>query len=116
MEIPIAIRVPDQDIDALRELQEEVGSSDEIVIAHPFDGETVAQLFIVLSGASYPFFRSWLSSRAASRKSYSVVHNGTELSGYTADEVGNILKRLERAAPMIDAPEKSIDGKKKPRK
>lgn len=119
MEIPIAVRVPEEDIEELRKLQKGVGSTDEIVVAHPFDGEAVVQLVILLSGAGYPFFRSWLTYRATARKSYSVVHNGTELTGYTASEVDSILKRLDGAAPEsrasqpIEAEQKQV---KKPKK
>lgn len=101
MEITIAVRVPEDDVEALRVLRMELGSEDEIVTAHPFDGETVVQLLVVLVGASYPYFRSWLKSRATSRKSYTVVHDGTELTGYTAGEVESILNRLESAAPSL---------------
>lgn len=119
MEIPIAIRVPEEDIEELRKLQKGVGSTDEIVVAHPFDGETVVQLVILLSSAGYPFFRSWLTYRATARKSYSVVHNGTELTGYTASEVETILKRLDGAAPTpgesrsVEAEQKEVKNPKK---
>lgn len=96
MTLPIAIRVPQADRHDLEALLRSQGEDVEsISVSRPFDGESVVQAVVILSGVSYPFFRTWLNSRAASRKSFSIVRNGTEISGYTSTEAAKIIKELD---------------------
>jgi hypothetical protein len=99
MNLPIAVRVPETDRADLESLMAEVDAdADSISAARPFDGETVVQGVLVLSGVVYPYFRSWLTQRGSARKSFSVIHNGTELKGYTREEALAILEKLDRTA------------------
>lgn len=96
MTLPIAIRVPQADRADLEALLLSQGEDVEsIAVSRPFDGESVVQAVVILSGVSYPFFRTWLNSRTASRKTFSIVRNGTEISGYTSAEAAKIIKELD---------------------
>ncbi|MBF4580782.1 hypothetical protein [Frigoribacterium sp. VKM Ac-2530] len=95
----IAVRVPEQDAADLADLLTVSGSNEEVVVARPFDGETVAQTVLLLSGPTFAFFETWLRNRAQSRKSYSVVIDGTQLSGYTPTEVERILEAVHKQVP-----------------
>ena len=94
MNLPIAVRVPETDRADLESLMAKVDADpDAISAARPFDGETVVQGVLVLSGVVYPYFRSWLTQRGSARKNFSVIHNGTELKGYTSDDALALLTR-----------------------
>lgn len=97
----IAVRVPESDAADLQALVDSIGCNSELEVAHPFDGETVIQTILVLAPVTYPFFRTWVTNRASQRKNFSIVHNGTELKGYTAAEAEDILTVV--AATLLDS-------------
>jgi hypothetical protein len=90
----IIVQVPANERDDLERLGRQV-DEDDIQDVHPFDGETVAQLAMAVSTTSLPFLRAWIKGRIEARKGFEIVHDGTELRGYTADEADQILARLE---------------------
>ena len=89
----VIVQVPADDVAELERLGAQVGD-EEIELLHPFDGETVAQLVLVVSTTSLPFLRAWVKMRIEARKAVVVIHNGNELRGYTADEAERILAVL----------------------
>lgn len=97
MDLLIAVRLPESDRHDLETLLISGGwDSNSIATSRPFDGESVVQAIVALSATSYPFFRTWLTTRASTRKSFAFVHNGTELKGYTPSEAAKILEILDR--------------------
>lgn len=98
----IAVRVPESDAADLQALAESIGCNSEQEVAHPFDGETVIQTILVLGPVTYPFFRTWVTNRASQRKNFSIVHNGTELKGYTAAEAEDILTAVAATIPAVE--------------
>jgi hypothetical protein len=103
MSIPVLVQVPLDDAAALESLIEGMDGVTPAGTAHPFDGETVAQVLVLLSGAGLPYFRTWARSRISARKGFKAVINGVELSGYTAEEVASILDHVQREIPGSDA-------------
>lgn len=98
----IAVRVPEDELEVLGDLIKSLGGNSVPAVARPFDGETVVQATIVLSAALFPYFRMWSLNRVAARKTFSIVHNGTELRGFTAAEVERLLNVLSAALPADD--------------
>lgn len=95
MTLSVIVQLPASDASELRALVEEVDSGEEVEMVHPFDGETVAQVLLAVSAASLPYFRIWARARVEARKGFTILHEGKELRGYTADEVERILKILQ---------------------
>jgi hypothetical protein len=101
----IILQVPANDANDLERLGAQLGDEEEVEVLHPFDGETIAQLFVLLSGATFPYLRAWVRERIESRKAVVIIHNGTELRGYTADEAERLLASLKddgSATPSAD--------------
>lgn len=110
MSFSVAVRVPASDLNDLREMIAAQGDTHgEIQTARPFDGETVVQVVVLLTGAGYPVFRTWLKSRTDSRKTYSIIHNGTELRGYTPKEAERVINALDQIAAN-DVPESADEA------
>ena len=91
----VAVQVPVEDREDLRELMQELGEVNGVVAAHPFDGEAIVQGVVVLTTATLPHFRAWLKARTEARKSYSVAVKGMKLTGYSADDVTKIVTAIE---------------------
>jgi len=107
MSVPVLVQVPLDDASALEGLVEGMDNASHAGTAHPFDGETVAQVLILLSTAGFPYFRTWAQGRISARKGFKAVINGVELSGYTAEEVGSILEHVQREIAGNDAEPKA---------
>jgi hypothetical protein len=101
MTASILVQVPSADSDNLDELATKLGATSGVTLVHPFDGETMAQILVTVSTGSFPFFALWVRERIAARNRFQVVVDGTELTGYTADEANTILERLR---PKDDEP------------
>lgn len=97
----IAVRVREDDTSDLQALLDALGAATDPEVAHPFDGETVVQAIVVLGAGAFPFFRAWVEARTAQRKHFSIVTNGTELKGYTAQEAQFILTTLAESIPEL---------------
>lgn len=111
MNLPIAVRVPESDrhdLEALLKAGE--WDSDSIATSRPFDGASVMQAIVLLTTTGYPFFRTWLMSRAEMRKTFSIVHNGIELKGYTPSDAAKILETLDRESGLAQPPDGSVSG------
>lgn len=95
----IAVQVPESEGSDLRELAETLASSLEVepdfVAVHPFDGEALVQVVIMLTTAAYPYFHSWLRARSSAGKGCYIAVKGMKLRGYTSEEVAEILKTIE---------------------
>ena len=96
MSSPAILQVPFEEQEDLLALADEVAEDVELV--HPFDGETVAQLALLVSAVTLPFVRAWIKLRIESRKSFVVIHDGHEYRGYTPQEIEQILRMLAAAA------------------
>jgi hypothetical protein len=107
METAIAICVPRQDASDLAELLQATGGDPtDLQTTRPFDGEGVVQSLVVISLATFPYFKSWMTQRAAARKSFSIIHEGIELRGYSAHEAAKVIETLQ----TIIAEEGSTSG------
>lgn len=95
--MPMLVQVRMEEAADLDDLLEAVDGATPAGTAHPFDGETVAQVALLLSTATFPFFRTWAQSRIAARKGFKVVMDGIELSGYTSEEAVSVLKQIQQA-------------------
>jgi hypothetical protein len=100
--IPMLVQVPLDDASALEGLIGGMEGATPAGTAHPFDGETVAQVLVLLSTAGFPYFRTWARSRISARKGFKAVINGVEFSGYTAEEVTSILEHVQREIASND--------------
>jgi hypothetical protein len=98
MSLSLSVQVPVDEAASLRELLRNLTVDADTVQLHPFDGETVVQSIIALTGASIPVLRLWLRARVAERKTFRVVYDGTEYAGYTADEVERLVEVLKSDA------------------
>lgn len=93
----IALRVPEADQSELESLASDLGESPEVSHVEPFDGDSLAQLFVLASSGAVPIIMQWIRSRAHARKFFKVVMNGVEYSGYTMKEVEGIRAALTAA-------------------
>jgi hypothetical protein len=100
MPIDIAVSLPIDDPDAHRDLAAlATGTTNASQVAEqrPFDGQAALEAVVTLSPATYPFFRTWVRSRIDRRKQFKVISDGIEMTGYTADEAEQILKRIQES-------------------
>lgn len=99
MPLTVAVQVPTSDRADLQVLIDDMGASDDLVAAHPFDGEAFVQTVVILSSVGFPYFRTWLRSRADAGKHCSVAFKGMKLRGYTHEEVNDIIQKLTDRFP-----------------
>ena len=92
----VIVQVPEGDADDLAGLAAIAAEDEDVQMIHPFDGDTVAQILVVLSATTLPFFKTWMSARLNARKSIEVVRKGTKIKGASADDVVNIMQALSR--------------------
>lgn len=90
----VLVQVPGGDATDLDELAEHFTSPERTTV-EPFDGEAVVQAVLALTGVSIPALGAWLTARVQTRKNFKVVSDGVELSGYSVEEVRQILQVLE---------------------
>jgi hypothetical protein len=95
MALTVSVQVPTGDSESLTELLRTLGVQADIIQLHPFDGETAVQSVIALTSATIPALRIWLRARVDQRKTYRIVYDGTEYTGYTVDEVERLMKTLK---------------------
>lgn len=95
MPFGLSVQVPLDEAASLRELLRHLDVHADTSQLHPFDGETVIQSVVALTGASIPVLRLWLRARVAERKTFRVVYDGTEYVGYTVDEVERLVEALK---------------------
>ncbi|NDZ77252.1 hypothetical protein G3I19_01655 [Streptomyces sp. SID10853] len=99
-----------QAADELEVLAHGITTAGERTEQRPFDGEAALQMLIALSVATFPYFRTWIRSRADQRKETKVVVDGLELSGYTEKEVNRILDRVQGKIAEIPEGAPGHDG------
>jgi hypothetical protein len=103
MGLSLVVQVPVADQEDLRQLVESSPSSGRIIQSRPFDGETVVQALLLLSPATYPFFRTWITSRTEKAKNTFVSIDGMRLKGFTPKEVLRITEEIERRLKNDDS-------------
>ncbi|WP_395244116.1 hypothetical protein ACGGZK_18640 [Agromyces sp. MMS24-K17] len=92
----VIVQVPEGDVDDLAELIAIAAEDEEVQMVHPFDGDTVAQILIVASATTLPFFKAWMNARVSARKSLEVIRKGTKIKGASADDVVKIMQALDK--------------------
>jgi hypothetical protein len=105
MNMHIILQVPSTDAVALNKLATDIASDGSTSTVQPFDGEILAQILAALTPTTVPILIAWIRARAASRKSYQVVIDGVQLTGYTPAEVSRIIDRLEMLGSGDEADE-----------
>jgi hypothetical protein len=95
MNMHVILQVPSADAVALNKLAADMASDASTSTVQPFDGEILTQIVVLLTPIAVPILIAWIKSRATSRKSYQVVIDGVQLTGYTPAEVSRIIDRLE---------------------
>jgi shikimate kinase len=91
----MSLQVPVDEVESLEELLRTLQAPSETSRLHPFDGETVVQAVVTLSGAAIPILRIWLRARVEARKSYRLVYDGTEYEGYDVKEIERLVQVLK---------------------
>jgi hypothetical protein len=95
MTIAIMVQVTEDDTSDLQTLLETANSTSPLIEARPFDGESVVQVMLILTPATFAALKTWIRSRAEQRKAFKIAYNGIELSGYTPAEAEQLLNRIE---------------------
>ena len=95
MNLSVLVQVPLGDQEDLQQLVENSVSEGGVTESRPFDGATVVQALLVLSSSTYPFFRTWITSRSQKTKNTYVSVDGMRLKGFTATEVKRIIQQIE---------------------
>jgi hypothetical protein len=96
--VNVSVQVPPEDRSALDDLLRSLDHSTEVTEVHPFDGETMVQSVLAVTAVSTPVIRAWLRARVDQRKTFRVVYDGVEYTGYTADEVEALVQALSADA------------------
>lgn len=92
----VVVQVPFEERDELQKLIVNANQPDqEVVTSHAFDGATVAEVVLTLSGTAAPILIVWIKARAEIRKKSKVIIRGAEFSGYGANEVRRIIAQIE---------------------
>lgn len=94
----IVVRVPNEDVSDLHALKTQLPNEVNIVQSRAFDGATVVQALTALTIAALPVLKAWLLARAEHRRSTTVIWEGKQLTGYSAEEVGSIVTALDQLA------------------
>jgi len=95
MDIAVVIQVPVADQDELERLVSALAPQTPVIESRPFDGATLVQALVILSSTTYPFFRTWITSRSEKAKNTYVSIDGMRLKGFTAKEVTRITKEID---------------------
>ena len=96
------VQLPVDDARDLEELAQLIDCPQSVGTSRPFDGEVVAQVLVLLGGATFPFFRMWIQGRTETRQNFKVIVNGIEFSGYTATEVTAMLDHVHQQIERDD--------------
>lgn len=97
----LSVQVPPGDEATLAELAEQLGiDTDAVIRTHPFDGQEMLHLLVPASAAALTVLRTWIKSHYARAAHYRITYRGTEIIGYSADEVERLIASLaEEALP-----------------
>jgi len=95
MSMGLVIQVPVGDQPDLERLLVAVASQAHPIESRPFDGATLVQALVILSPATYPFFRTWITARSERAKNTYVSIDGMRLRGFTAKEVVRLTKEID---------------------
>jgi hypothetical protein len=92
----VTIQVPATDRKDLEALARDLDyGPDEILGSQAFDGATLLTLLVSVSAGTATVLRTWLTTRAAMRKSLKLILNGKHFEGYTKDQVLAMIAAIE---------------------
>lgn len=91
----VLIAVPTENAAELTELQELLAMPEVTIESKPFDGVTIAQVLIPVTVLSVPVLTTWIRSRFEHRRSQSVSFRGMKFTGYSPDEIEQLVELLE---------------------
>lgn len=92
----VTIQVPATDRKDLEALARDLDCRpDDILGSQAFDGVTLLTLLVSVSAGTATVLRTWLTTRAAMRKSSKLILNGKHFEGYTKDEVLAMIAAVE---------------------
>lgn len=93
------IAVPDNDAADLEALQQSLGLEQHALESKAFDGITMLQILVPVTIATIPVLKTWINARYKHRRSQTVSLKGVKFSGYSPNEIKDLLALLE---PEID--------------
>lgn len=91
----LLIAVPTEDEAELTALSNALHDETTTLDSKPFDGATVIQLLVPVTAASIPVLTTWIKARFEHRKNQSISYKGMKFTGYSPDEVEQLMELLE---------------------
>lgn len=90
----LIIEIPCDDSADLAQLKQEHAEDIAMVEASRFDGVTVVQLIVQLSGATIPWIAQYLMARLKAQKEVRIKTDGIEVSGMDVNNATKLLEKL----------------------
>ena len=110
--VEVAVTVGPRDTEELQSLCDSFDPPGHLMESRALDGQTVATALLVVTPAAVRVLRTWLLTRSANRRTWTVSFDGNTFQGYSSDEVAKLIaaieSKIESAIP--EEPQESADS------